>query len=303
MEAFHRKSTLFPDIPDLSSSMLSVSSIEPLRRQISEWKQQGHSIGFVPTMGNLHDGHLALIDRARQSADKVVASIFVNPTQFGPNEDFDNYPRTLSRDSELLKAHSTDLLFSPDVEAMYGDGGSAISVHVPDTLNDMLCGLSRPGHFDGVATIVSKLFNQVQPDIAVFGQKDYQQLVVIRKMVRDLDFPIEVIGHETVRETDGLAMSSRNGYLDEQQRQQAPGLYRVLLDLCQQVKMNPASSGEVLKNAIQALLDDGFNVEYVEIRRQYDLNLPETGDNMLIALAAVTMGKTRLIDNCLFELE
>lgn len=283
--------------------MLTLTTVEELRGQVARWKQQGETIGFVPTMGNLHEGHLALVDRARQLADRVVVSIFVNPTQFGPNEDFDNYPRTLDQDVQLLKDHSTDLLFTPDVQTMYGDGGLAVSVHVPDEMNDMLCGQSRQGHFDGVATVVSKLFNQVQPHLAVFGEKDYQQLTIIRKMVDDLDFPVEIMAYPTVRESDGLAMSSRNGYLDEQQRRLAPDLYRALQALCEQVKLAPEGMSAVLKNTIDSLSDEGFNVEYVEIRRQIDLKMPETGDKRLVVLAAVRMGQTRLIDNCPFELE
>jgi len=283
--------------------MLTVSSVEALRDQVAQWKQQGHSIGFVPTMGNLHAGHLALIDRAKQSVDKVVASIFVNPTQFGPNEDFDSYPRTVDADSEALIQHETDLLFTPSVETMYGTGGQTMMIHVPDELNDMLCGLSRPGHFDGVATVVSKLFNQVQPDIAVFGQKDFQQLAVIRQLVKDLAFPIEIIGQETMREADGLAMSSRNNYLTEQERQLAPHLQKALLDLIEQVKTGRQKAETAIKNTLSQLDKAGFAVEYVEIRRQSDLKIPELGDNSLVVLVAAKLGRTRLIDNCLFELE
>jgi len=283
--------------------MLTVSSVEALRDQIRQWKQQGNSIGFVPTMGNLHAGHLGLIDRAKQSADKVVASIFVNPTQFGPNEDFERYPRTLDKDSEYLIQHHTDLLFTPSVETMYGKGDQTMMVHVPDELNNMLCGLSRAGHFDGVATVVGKLFNQVQPDIAVFGQKDFQQLVVIRQMVKDLAFPIEIIGHETAREVDGLAMSSRNNYLTEQERQLAPRLQSALTELIERVKIHAVNAEAAIKNMTEELDQAGFSIEYVEIRRQSDLKIPETGDKLLIALVAAKLGRTRLIDNCLFELE
>ncbi|MCW8964817.1 MAG: pantoate--beta-alanine ligase [Gammaproteobacteria bacterium] len=283
--------------------MLTVSSVEALRDQVAQWKQQDNIIGFVPTMGNLHAGHLALIDRAKQAADKVVASIFVNPTQFGPNEDFDSYPRTMDADSEALVQHETDLLFTPSVETMYGTGGQTMMVHVPDELNDMLCGVSRPGHFNGVATVVSKLFNQVQPDIAVFGQKDFQQLAVIRQLVKDLAFPIEIIGHETMREADGLAMSSRNNYLAEQERQLAPHLQKALLELTEQIKTGRQKTETAIKNTLKQLEENGFDVEYVEIRRQSDLKTPELGDNSLVALVAAKLGRTRLIDNCLFELE
>ena len=268
-----------------------------------QWKKQGHTIGFVPTMGNLHAGHLSLVDRAKQCADKVVVSIFVNPAQFGPNEDYETYPRTLDNDVKVLKQYSTDLLFTPSVETMYGKAEETIGVHVPAELSNMLCGVSRPVFFDGVATVVSKLFNQVQPDLAVFGEKDFQQLVVIRHLVKDLAFPIEIIGHETVREVDGLAMSSRNNYLTETQRQLAPRLRAALVELTNQVKKKQIDDQKIIKKATDDLNQAGFDVVYVEIRRQSDLKIPETGDNSLIALVAAKLGQTRLIDNCLFELE
>lgn len=285
------------------SLMLTIKTVEQLREQIMQWKKQGHTIGFVPTMGNLHAGHLSLVDRAKQHADKVVVSIFVNPAQFGPNEDYETYPRTLDNDVKVLKQYSTDLLFTPSVETMYGKAEETIGVHVPEELSNMLCGVSRPVFFDGVATVVSKLFNQVQPDLAVFGEKDFQQLVVIRHLVKDLAFPIEIIGHETVREVDGLAMSSRNNYLTETQRQLAPRLQAALVELTNQVKKKQIDDQKIIKKVIDDLNQAGFDVEYVEIRRQSDLKTPETGDNSLIALVAAKLGQTRLIDNCLFELE
>ena len=283
--------------------MLTVSTVEQLRAQVQQWKQQGLKVGFVPTMGNLHAGHLALVDQAKQESDRVVASIFVNPTQFGPNEDFERYPRTLDADSELLAQHGTDVLFHPSVETMYGTGDDNIMLQVPAGLNNMLCGLSRPGHFDGVATVVAKLFNQVQPDIAVFGEKDFQQLAVIRRLVSDLAFPIEIIPHPTMRESDGLAMSSRNNYLSDSERVVAPRLHQALVGLIQQVKAQPDSMETFINQYIKDLGAGGFKVEYVEIRRQSDLKLPESGDKSLVALVAAKLGKTRLIDNCLFELE
>jgi pantoate--beta-alanine ligase len=285
------------------SLMLTIKTVEQLREQIMQWKKQGHTIGFVPTMGNLHAGHLSLVDRAKQHADKVVVSIFVNPAQFGPDEDYETYPRTLDNDVKVLKQYSTDLLFTPSVETMYGKAEETIGVHVPEELSNMLCGVSRPVFFDGVATVVSKLFNQVQPDLAVFGEKDFQQLVVIRHLVKDLAFPIEIIGHETVREVDGLAMSSRNNYLTETQRQLAPRLQAALVELTNQVKKKQIDDQKIIKKVIDDLNQAGFDVEYVEIRRQSDLKTPETGDNSLIALVAAKLGQTRLIDNCLFELE
>jgi len=283
--------------------MLTITSVKQLREQVQKWKKQGLVIGFVPTMGNLHAGHLSLVDKAKQHADKVVVSIFVNPTQFGPNEDYETYPRTLDEDSEALQHHSVDLLFTPSVETMYGVGEEGISVRVPDRLTRMLCGITRPEHFDGVATVVSKLFNLVQPDIAVFGEKDFQQLVVIRHLVKDLAFPVDIVEHETVRETDGLAMSSRNNYLTEAQRQLAPRLQVALVELINQLKNSRSDEQLAINRMTDDLNQAGFEVEYVEIRRQSDLNVPEKGDNSLIALVAAKLGKTRLIDNCRFELE
>jgi pantoate--beta-alanine ligase len=301
MAAFLLKNTVSPDL--LSKlEMLTVKTVEELREQVMQWKKQGYRVGFVPTMGNLHAGHLSLVDRAKQHADKVVVSIFVNPAQFGPNEDYEAYPRTQDADVTVLEQHSTDLLFMPSVETMYGKGEETISVHVPDKLNNILCGVFRPVHFDGVATVVSKLFNQVQPDLAVFGEKDFQQLVVIRHLVKDLAFPIEIIGHETVREADGLAMSSRNNYLTETQRRLAPRLQAALLELTNQMKKKQIDDQKIIKIISDDLDQAGFDVEYVEIRRQSDLKIPETGDNSLIALVAAKLGQTRLIDNCLFNL-
>ena len=283
--------------------MLTVSTVPQLRELIGQWKQKGDRIGFVPTMGNLHAGHLALVDYAKQVADRVVVSIFVNPAQFGPNEDFDQYPRTLEDDRELLVKHNADILFNPSVATMYGDGGETIMVHVPDELNDMLCGKSRPGHFDGVATVVAKLFNQVEPDHAVFGEKDFQQLVVIRRLVKDLAFSVEIIGHETMREPDGLAMSSRNNYLTSEERAVAPQLQQALKLLAEEVKAMPEGLETIPEEMKQHLLASGFDVEYLEIRCQADLKIPGPEDKHLIALIAARLGQTRLIDNRLFELE
>ena len=283
--------------------MLLVNTVDQLRAQVHEWKHAGYKVGFVPTMGNLHAGHLALVDKARQLADRVIVSIFVNPTQFGPGEDFDRYPRTLQADSDLLIEHATDLLFNPSVETMYGSDNENIMLKVPADLNDMLCGLSRPGHFDGVATVVAKLFNQVQPDLAVFGEKDYQQLTVIRRLVNDLAFPVEIIAYPTLRESDGLAMSSRNNYLSAGERAIAADLHAALTELIKQVKTEPDLQEPHIKAHRDRLTKAGFKVEYVEIRRQSDLKLPESGDKFLVALIAAKLGQTRLIDNCLFELE
>ena len=283
--------------------MLTASTLPQLRELISQWKHKGDRIGFVPTMGNLHSGHLALVDFARQLADRVVVSIFVNPAQFGPNEDFERYPRTLEDDRESLVRRDVDLLYNPSVETMYGDGGDGIMVHVPAELNDMLCGLSRPGHFDGVATVVAKLFNQVEPDLAVFGEKDFQQLVVIRRLAKDLAFPVEIIGHRTMRESDGLAMSSRNSYLTSDERAVAPQLQQALQLLVEEVKALPQDTERLLEELNQQLTASGFMVEYLEIRRQADLRISGPDDKRLVALVAARLGQTRLIDNLLFELD
>ncbi len=253
-------------------------------------------IAFVPTMGNLHEGHLALVRRARELANQVVVSIFVNPLQFGQGEDFDGYPRTLEADTRLLAAEGVDSLFTPSVTAMYPKPqAQQTRVEVPG-LSDILCGASRPGHFAGVATVVCKLFNLVRPDVALFGQKDYQQLLVIRRMVDDLAMPLEIVGVPTVREADGLAMSSRNGYLTEAERARAPALYRVLLDTAAQLK----ASGDVFeleRAACSAIDAAGLRTDYLAIRRQQDLQPSQPGDRALVILAAAWLGQARLIDN------
>jgi len=253
-------------------------------------------IAFVPTMGNLHEGHLTLVRRAREQAERVIVSIFVNPLQFGAGEDFGSYPRTLARDAELLAAEGVDWLFAPGVEVMYPrPQAEQTRVVVPD-ISDILCGAARPGHFAGVATVVCKLFNMVRPDVALFGQKDYQQLLVIRRMVEDLAMPVTVVGVPTVREADGLAMSSRNGYLDAEQRRLAPALYRVLCDTAADLAAGEPPAA--LERAAALALDAaGLHTDYLVIRRQADLTVPRPGDSELVILAAAWLGKTRLIDN------
>lgn len=283
--------------------MLTLESVGDLRSQIQAWKQAGQRIGFVPTMGNLHAGHIELVKEAQRQSDKVVASIFVNPTQFGPYEDYENYPRTIEADCKKLLACKTDALFLPAVEAIYGaDIAQTTTVTVPG-LSDMLCGTSRPGHFSGVATVVARLFNLVQPDMAIFGQKDYQQLLVIRQMTSDLAFPIEVLGYPTQREKDGLAMSSRNGYLTAEERQSAPLLFKSLNCLAEKLKNGENNYRNLCDGALQDLKTVGFMPEYVEIRRLKDLKIPENADKSLIILAAAGLGKTRLIDNLPIELK
>ena len=276
--------------------MLTLHSLDDLREQVAHWRGKGERIAFVPTMGNLHDGHLKLVEAARERGERVVTSIFVNPTQFGPNEDFDSYPRTEEEDIRQLTAAGNDLVFLPDVETMYPGGTeNATTVEVPE-LSDELCGEYRPGHFRGVATVVARLFNMVQPDIAVFGEKDFQQLLVIRRMVRDLHFPVEVVGIPTHREDDGLAMSSRNRYLEPEERGKAPLLHATLRQCADDLRAgdDPAA---VETRAMQALEAGGFIPEYVSVRAADDLGKPVPETAELVVLAAAKLGRARLIDN------
>lgn len=276
--------------------MDTVSTIAAVRAQIRAWRRAGETIAFVPTMGNLHDGHVALVEAARQRATRVLVSIFVNPMQFGANEDFGRYPRTLTADQARLTAAGADVLFAPAVEEIYPRGHGAVTrVEVPE-VSEGLCGAARPGHFTGVATVVAKLFNIVQPDCALFGEKDYQQLQVIRRMVADLSFPIDIIGMPTVREADGLAMSSRNGYLRPEQRQQAAGLYRTLRGLAERLRAGERDYPRLEQWGMQSLETLGFRPDYVAIRRP-DLGAPDMASPQLVILAAAWLGQTRLIDN------
>ncbi|HEX6929295.1 MAG TPA: pantoate--beta-alanine ligase [Gammaproteobacteria bacterium] len=267
-----------------------------LRGIVHDWRVADERIGFVPTMGNLHAGHLALVERARAAADRVIVSVFVNPTQFGPNEDFDRYPRTENEDAAKLAAAGADLLFLPGVAEMYPGGADRTTfVEVPASLTDQLCGRQRPGHFRGVATVVATLFNLVQPDLAVFGEKDFQQLAVIRRMVRDLAFPVEIIGAPTIREADGLAMSSRNQYLSADERRTAPRLHGVLAWLGSRLREGePVAVLEA--DGMAELAAAGFRPEYVAVRDAVELGPPRTGEDAVI-LAAAHLGRTRLIDN------
>lgn len=276
--------------------MERIERLDPLRRRIAEWRRDGQRIAFVPTMGNLHPGHIALVREAGAHAGPVVASIFVNPLQFGPNEDLAAYPRTPERDAEMLADAGCDLLFTPAVETMYPRGqADQTRVEVPG-ISDLLCGASRPGHFSGVATVVCKLFNMVQPDVALFGEKDFQQLLVIRRLVADLDMPIEILGVATVREADGLAMSSRNGYLSLGERLIAPELYRVLKAAGAALARGIAAA-QVEQEGMRALSAAGFRPDYVSVRRASDLAGPSRTDRDLVVLAAAYLGKARLIDN------
>jgi pantoate--beta-alanine ligase len=274
-----------------------VRTVAELRARVRAWRAAGERVGFAPTMGALHEGHLSLTRLARQHADRVVVSVFVNPTQFGPNEDFDAYPRSEARDAELLAGEGCDLLFAPTVEEMYPHGFST-TVTVSG-VSEPLDGAARPGHFSGVATVVSKLLNQCAPDVAVFGEKDYQQLQVIRRLVRDLDMPVEIIGAPTARAPDGLALSSRNAYLTEAERAIAPALARILREAGERMRAgDPVAETEI--RAEEALLAAGFRkVDYVEVRSPEDFG--RLGPGALVGpariLAAAHLGRTRLIDN------
>ena len=275
------------------------TELDALRERVRSWKRDGLRVAFVPTMGNLHDGHFSLVKLARRHADRVVASVFVNPTQFGPNEDFARYPRTPDADARGLEAAGCDALWLPSVEAMYPYGVEAtVRVQVPN-VTSTLEGASRPGHFDGVATVVSRLFNQVQPDVAVFGRKDYQQLAVVRYMVRDLAFPIEIVGADIVREANGLAMSSRNQYLSADERAQAAQISRCLAAMADAVRAGEPREA-VETGASQRLVEAGFEPDYAVLRRP-DLTVPATGETgSMVALIAARLGRTRLIDNLEF---
>ena len=276
-----------------------IDELDRLRATVREWKRAGERVAFVPTMGNLHAGHFSLVRLARKHADRVVASVFVKPTQFGPNEDFARYPRTPERDAQGLEEAGCDVLWMPSVETMYPFGvDGAVRVQVPG-VTDVLEGAHRPGHFDGVATVVARLFLQVQPDIAVFGRKDYQQLAVIRYLVREMSFPIEIVPADTRREDDGLAMSSRNQYLSEDERARAVAIHRVLGRM-RDGAVAGRSVADIEADAAAELGGEGFDVDYAVLRRR-DFQAAEAGDRELVALVAARIGRTRLIDNLEFE--
>ena len=280
--------------------MLTTAKIEEIRARIKTWKNKGESVAFVPTMGNLHAGHISLITEGRRRADHVVASIFVNPMQFGPNEDLAGYPRTLEADQQKLVEAGCELLFLPTPEIIYPRGLAAQTfVEVPG-ISEQLCGATRPGHFRGAATIVCKLFNIVQPDIALFGRKDYQQLQIIRTMVEDLSLPVEVMGVDTVRESSGLALSSRNGYLTAEERAKAPALKRTLDDLVEAIKAGNAVDSAI-NSAKAALQAAGLTPDYIELRQAQTLTPATDKDKELVLLAAAYLGKARLIDNLVFS--
>ena len=276
-----------------------LKTVEEVRSYVKAAKKEGKSVGFVPTMGFLHEGHKSLIVRAAKENDFVVVSDFVNPTQFGPNEDFEAYPRDIEKDAELCKDAGADIIFNPEASEMYDNALTTVTV---DKITKVLCGASRPGHFAGVATVVSKLFNIVAPDRAYFGEKDAQQLMVIKKMVKDLNFDIEIIGCPIIRESDGLAKSSRNTYLNPEERQAALCLSRSL-NLGKELIANGETSADVVKAAIKAEIEKEplSRIDYVEIVDLNTLESAERTDTGILTAIAVYIGKTRLIDNFMIE--
>jgi pantoate--beta-alanine ligase len=278
--------------------MRQAQTREQLRAVIRNWRRAGFRIALVPTMGNLHDGHLALVAAAREHADRVVTSIYVNPTQFDDGADFERYPRTLEEDQALLEAAGCDLLFIPDDRTVYPYGlGDATRLTAAPSLANILEGACRPGHFDGVVTVVARLFSLLAPDVAVFGEKDYQQLLVIRRLVEDLGYPLQIVPVATVRGVRGLALSSRNRHLDDAQRAAAEQLNSVLSAAADRVAIAPADWPAVEQEARELLEQRGLRVDYVAVRRAADLGAPEAGDRELRVLAAAWSGSTRLIDN------
>ncbi|KPH91099.1 pantoate--beta-alanine ligase [Pseudoalteromonas undina] len=281
--------------------MQSITEIKSLRSQIKAWRQAGLSVALIPTMGNLHRGHFSLVEKAKTLADKVVVSIFVNPMQFGANEDLDSYPRTLDADKQGLADLETDILFIPSVETIYPNGlGAQSFVDVPG-ISMGYCGGSRPGHFKGVATVVTKLFNLVQPDYACFGEKDFQQLQVVKTMATDLSIPVEIIGVPTMREVSGLAMSSRNGYLSTEERQTAPVLFNTLKHCAQQLENGNKDFATLESEAKSALEDAGLKPDYFSIAQRDTLKAATLEDTRFVILAAAFLGSVRLIDNIQVE--
>lgn len=282
--------------------MKVVETVRELREQIRLARQQGKRIGFVPTMGNLHEGHMSLIDAASEQCDFVVASIFVNPLQFNNPDDLSLYPRTFAADQQHLQDRDCNLLFFPSVDEVYPAGQDLQAiVSVPD-VSDGLCGASRPGHFDGVSTVVTKLFNMAQPDAAFFGEKDYQQLAVIKKMVTDLCMPIEIVPVATKREEDGLAMSSRNGYLTAQERENAVVISQVLLQVIESLRSGNKDFEQLCQQAKSQLSAQGYEPDYVQICQAQSLKPASKADTSLVVLGAAFLGKARLIDNFTVDL-
>jgi pantoate--beta-alanine ligase len=282
--------------------METVTTIAAVRERVRGWHREGLRVAFVPTMGNLHAGHVSLIETARRHGDRFVASIFVNPMQFGPNEDFAHYPRTPGEDARMLAEAGCDLMFMPDVGEIYPHGSQrATRVEVPG-LSSILCGEFRPGHFEGVATVVAKLFHIVEPDIAVFGEKDFQQLTIIRRMVADLCLPTTIIAAPTVRERDGLAMSSRNQYLSDEERRQAPLIHQALRAAIARLKAGEKDFGAIERAGAGTLEKAGFSPDYFAVRRAEDLGSADEGTRHFVVLTAARLGRARLIDNLQTEI-
>jgi pantoate--beta-alanine ligase len=277
--------------------MKTIARPSEIRARVKAWQVQGERVAFVPTMGNLHAGHAALVKQARTHAERVIVSVFVNPLQFGPGEDFATYPRTPTDDEKIVADCGADLLFRPEVDDVYpaGQRGHTI-INVPE-ISDILCGQFRPGHFQGVATVVAKLFNIVRPDVALFGEKDFQQLAVIKRMTIDLCLPVEVIGLPTVRESDGLAMSSRNRYLSAEQRTLAPRIFQILSEAQQHIGKGRRDYAALEQAGMQQLTAAGFKPDYFAIRDASNLLPPETDSHHFVILTAARLGRARLIDN------
>jgi pantoate--beta-alanine ligase len=277
--------------------METLTTVDAVRARVQQWHGAGLRVAFVPTMGNLHAGHMSLLAAARYRGDRVVASIFVNPLQFGPSEDYTAYPRTLEEDQKLLHEARCDLLFAPTLADMYPNGGDQRTLIVVRGLSDILCGRFRPGHFDGVATVVAKLFGIVAPDVAVFGEKDYQQLLVVRHMALDLALPVEIVGAPTVRAPDGLALSSRNRYLSPEDRARATLIHQSLSQVARAIYGGRSDHAQLEREGGLMLERAGMGVDYFSIRNAADLSEPSAASADLVVLTAVRLGRARLIDN------
>jgi pantoate--beta-alanine ligase len=277
--------------------MQTITRIAELRELVTQWRLGRESIAFVPTMGNLHMGHASLMAAAHLHGRRVISSIFVNPMQFGPSEDYTAYPRTLEDDEALLREYGVDALFSPTVEEMYPQGSVGSTVIDVPGLTDVLCGAFRPGHFQGVATVVVKLLCLVQPDVAIFGEKDYQQLTVIRRVVQDLNVPVRIVSAPTVRAEDGLALSSRNRYLGPEQRAAAPAIYRALDQARRRLEAGDTAFAEIEAEGLAAIAAAGIKPDYFEVRTADRLDKPSGADVELVVLTAGRLGRARLIDN------
>ncbi|MFW2404203.1 MAG: pantoate--beta-alanine ligase [Gammaproteobacteria bacterium] len=281
--------------------MKTVRDIATLRALTDGWRQVGDTIALVPTMGNLHKGHMSLVQLAAECAERIIVSVYVNPTQFGAGEDFENYPRTFENDRRRLSRADVDIMFAPDSEQMYPFGHEHMTRVAVPGLSKILCGNDRPEHFDGVTSVVSRLFNITQPDVAIFGQKDYQQLVIIRRMAADLHMPVRILAGPTLRNKDGLAMSSRNRYLSEHERALAPAMHRTISECRDRILGGDRDYKKLEADAAAALSRAGLEPQYVAIRKAGDLSMPEPDSEYLVVLAAARLGPARLIDNVLIE--